>query len=394
MIWKRQKNRTYAFWKTQPVPQFEEDTPVKENTYIEAPIDVERIRKQPYSLPNDQFSWSDLNLNDDDELTELYKLLSENYVEDDESMFRFDYSKNFLKWALMPPGWRKEWHCGLRVTKTKKLLAFIGAIPCKIQVRDKSIVMVEINFLCVHKQLRSKRVTPVLVKEITRRVNTVGIFQAAFTAGVVLPKPITTSRYWHRSLNPKKLIECGFSSLSRNMTLQRTIKLYALPKETVHPLVPLDIVHMESAFELVTSYLSKFQFYPKFSMDEFSHYFLPQDKVIYTYVILDGDKVTDLVSFYSLPSTVVNHITHSRIDAAYSYYNVASSISLTKLLKDALILAHTAGFDVFNSLDLMDNKKEILEELKFGIGDGNLQYYLYNWKTPEMKPEEVGLVLQ
>jgi glycylpeptide N-tetradecanoyltransferase len=98
VIWKRQKNRTYSFWKTQPVPQFEEDTPVKENTYIEAPIDVERIRKQPYSLPNDQFSWSDLNLNDDDELTELYKLLSENYVEDDESMFRFDYSKNFLKW--------------------------------------------------------------------------------------------------------------------------------------------------------------------------------------------------------------------------------------------------------------------------------------------------------
>jgi glycylpeptide N-tetradecanoyltransferase len=41
----------------------------------------------------------------------------------------------------------------------------------------------------------------------------------------------------------------------------------------------------------------------------------------------------------------------------------------------------------------MDNKT-FLEELKFGIGDGNLQYYLYNWKTPEMKPEEVGLVLQ
>ena len=37
---------------------------------------------------------------------------------------------------------------------------------------------------------------------------------------------------------------------------------------------------------------------------------------------------------------------------------------------------------------------EYLEKLKFGIGDGNLQYYLYNWKCPEMKPEEIGLVLQ
>ena len=55
--------------------------------------------------------------------------------------------------------------------------------------------MVEINFLCVHKKLRSKRVAPVLIREITRRVNLEGIFQAVYTAGVVLPKPVGTCRY-------------------------------------------------------------------------------------------------------------------------------------------------------------------------------------------------------
>ncbi len=35
---------------------------------------------------------------------EVYTLLSENYVEDDDNMFRFDYSKEFLRWALTPPG--------------------------------------------------------------------------------------------------------------------------------------------------------------------------------------------------------------------------------------------------------------------------------------------------
>lgn len=54
--------------------------------------------------------------------------------------------------------------------------------------------MVEINFLCVHKKLRSKRVAPVLIREITRRVNLEGIFQAVYTAGVVLPKPVSTCR--------------------------------------------------------------------------------------------------------------------------------------------------------------------------------------------------------
>ena len=55
--------------------------------------------------------------------------------------------------------------------------------------------LVEINFLCVHKKLRSKRLAPVLIREITRRVNCQGIFQAVYTAGVVLPKPVGTCRY-------------------------------------------------------------------------------------------------------------------------------------------------------------------------------------------------------
>ena len=52
------------------------------------------------------------------------------------------------------------------------------------------------------------------------------IAQAVYTAGVVLPKPVGTCRYWHRSINPKKLIEVKFSHLSKNMTMQRHIKLY------------------------------------------------------------------------------------------------------------------------------------------------------------------------
>lgn len=47
------------------------------------------------------------------------------------------------------------------------------------------------------------------------------------------------------------------------------------------------------------------------------------------------------------------------------------------------------GYDVFNALDLLDNAS-FFEDLKFGIGDGNLHYYLYNWRCPTLKPEEVS----
>lgn len=44
------------------------------------------------------------------------------------------------------------------------------------------------------------------------------------------PPRVCFCRYWHRSLNPRKLIEVKFSHLSRNMTMQRTMKLYRLPE--------------------------------------------------------------------------------------------------------------------------------------------------------------------
>jgi glycylpeptide N-tetradecanoyltransferase len=78
--------------------------------------------------------------------------------------------------------------------------------------------------------------------------------------------------------------------------------------------------------------------------------------------------------------------------AAYSYYNVANSVSWIDLMRDCLTLAKQKGADVFNALNLMEND-EFLKELKFGLGDGNLQYYIYNWGCPTMKSEEIGIVL-
>ncbi len=97
----------------------------------------------------------------------------------------------------MSPGWKKEWHIGVRATQSRRLVAFIAAVPLKLRVRDKVLDASEVNFICVHKKLRSKRLAPVLIKEITRLCNLEGIWQAVYTAGVVLPTPISTCRYFH-----------------------------------------------------------------------------------------------------------------------------------------------------------------------------------------------------
>ena len=53
-----------------------------------------------------------------------------------------------------------------------------------------------------------------------------------------------------------------------------------------------------------------------------------------------------------------------------------------------------AGMDVFNCLSIMDNA-QFIQELKFGCGDGTLNFYLYNYKIKDMylPPSLVGTVL-
>mmetsp|Transcript_9450 Transcript_9450/g.13083 ORF Transcript_9450/g.13083 Transcript_9450/m.13083 type:complete len:398 (-) Transcript_9450:108-1301(-) len=382
----------HKFWDTQPVPRLNENIE-EENDCIEANKPMEELRQEPFKMP-DGFQWCELDVTEAMILDEVYILLNENYVEDDDAMFRFDYSKQFLEWALTPPGYQLTFHLGVRAVKSKKLMAFITGVPTMINVRGKDVRVVEINYLCVHKKLRSKRLAPVLIKEITRRVNLTGIFQAVYTAGVVLPKPIGKCRYYHRSLDPKKLIEIGFSRLAPRMTMARTIKLYKLPNEPqstgLRPMRPEDV---PTAHSLLLNYLTKFFLYPKFSPEEFAHVFLPRKNVVDSFVICNQtNQVTDMCSYYHLPSTVIGNDKHNTLYAAYSFYNVATTVPLQQLMRDALICAKRDNLDVFNALDIMQNAT-FLKDLKFGIGDGNLHYYFYNWKCAVMQPEQIGLVL-
>jgi glycylpeptide N-tetradecanoyltransferase len=81
-----------------------------------------------------------------------------------------------LKWALTPPGYHKDWMLGVRGGNKNTLFGFIAGIPVHTKVNGKEVKMCEINYLCVHKKLRAKKLAPVLIKEITRRVNCTEVY--------------------------------------------------------------------------------------------------------------------------------------------------------------------------------------------------------------------------
>lgn len=439
---------------------------------IEAPTPVAEVRQTPYSLPA-PFVWSDVDVSDDSQLSELHALLRDHYVEDSECSFRFAYGRSFLRWALEPPGFKRSWHVGVRAGPTGRLVAFISGIPQLIRCDERRYPSADVNFLCVHKKLRSKRLAPVLIREITRRVHLTDAWHAVYTAGVVLPKPAAECQYWHRSLNPKKLVEVGFSRLGGRMTMARTIKTYRLPAT---PRIPgsrrMTKADVPRVAQLLRGYLSKFRLSPVFTDEEVEHWLLPgDDDVVRAYVVeqtevlqpkgdlsegakaiereraeeqakvelrakeikemvrqvrgedqtteeekeeptdakkdeaaaatssseasgpVVGSRIVALYSFYTLPSSVIGNDLHNEISAAYQFYTVPGPFPVEDIMFDALVAANATNHDVFNALDVLENGPH-LEELKFGVGDGKLRYYLYNWRVKnQVKSSDVGLIM-
>jgi len=277
----------------------------------------------------------------------------------------------------------------------------------------------------VHKKLRDKRLAPVLIGEVTRKFNLNGIFQGLYTAGIVLPSPIATCRYFHRTLDFEKLHAVGFSPLPQGMDAKRWARRFILPNDTqISGLRKMEERDLKQVGELLKKYLNRFEMAQEFSKAELKHWFLhtegsknPTDQVIWSFVVENGGKITDFFSFYLLDSTVIrdNPGNHKTIRCAYSYYYATDAAfqdneekfkkRLNELFKDQLIIAKQNKFEVFNALSLLDNR-HVLDNQKFGLGDGLLHFYLYNYRAgpvsggltddkkfdPRMKAE-VGLIM-
>jgi len=246
----------------------------------------------------------------------------------------------------------------VRASKSRKLIAFISGVPIDLRIRKKTFRADEVNFLCVHKKLREKRLAPVLIKEITRRINLDGIFQAIYTAGVVLPSPVSTCRYFHRTLDFEKLNEIKFSAVPPGSTVQRQVFKYRLPSNTATPgLRPFEEKDIEQVKTLMNKYLKRFDMAQDFTKEDVDHWLLHKDgnntpdQVVWTYVVETNGKITDFFSFYRLESTVIKATVQRNrlLKAAYLYYyateaafdkdETALETRLQALMKDALTLA-------------------------------------------------------
>jgi glycylpeptide N-tetradecanoyltransferase len=164
----------------------------------------------------------------------------------------------------------------------------------------------------VLKKLRSKRLAPVLIKEITRQCNLKGVFQAIYTAGVVIPTPISTCRYYHRTLNVPKLVDAKFTFVPRGMTIARMVrqfKVSSTPALTRAGLREMEERDVPAVAELYRRYMGRFDIIPLLDEEDVLHQFLSgrgkgereasigrrRGQVVWTYVVEVSFSTTILV---------------------------------------------------------------------------------------------------
>ena len=364
--------------------------PVYQSTHA----DEKEERFEPYPLP-DPFTWVVLDLSSEVEMGDFQVLINENYLEDPAGWSRFDYSLDFLRWAIQSPREGARGILGVRVKTSGKLVACITGVPATMKINSTAepIEAAQINFLCVHKKLRNKRLTPVLVKELMRRGRPLGVFHAIYTAAPELPNPrISTAKCWRRILNFKRLFDLELLGIPPRSTLAQQVRLHRLPEKPSLGMIPMETRHVEAVHALLQARLALVECRQIFTIEEVTHLLLPRKDLVYTFVREIKDKVTDFFSFYSLPTSMLKIPGDVKVQTAYFYYSACTSVSETVLAQEFMIHCRDLGFDMIRTTDVLDRSKW-LDELRFTCGDHNLHYYTFNCVPTLLDKSQVGLML-
>lgn len=370
--------KPHQFWDKQPLSKDDQEG------FIIDPADSQFA--QSAILPAG-FTWCSVDIQDKDQLEDLYNLLRLHYVEDPRGSFRLLYSKEILRWALVHSP--KDLLLGVRVEKSGRLVAFISATLLKLRIYDNVIPSASVNFLCVHRKLREKRLAPQLIREITSRLY--GHCQLAlFTSGVRLDEPVSSVGFFNRPLNYRSLVATGYMMVPMGETIEDGEREFSLGRSvSLAGWRRMEERDLSAVHALLTAKLEPCTLAPVYSEAELRHLLLGCPEGVQVYVVETEGQVTEFVSWFTIESQVLNMGSHCIRQAQLLYHGGERE---EQLLRDAMITARNEGYDVFNVTNIMDRTK-LLRSFNFCTSVGLLHYYLFNYRMPTIAPEHIGLAM-
>ena len=340
------------------------------------------------------YEWAEFDPENDYDIEIMTEFLNKHYQKYDK-----EYKPMYLKWLLTPPTYsqykrlenvpRSTWFVGVR-SKNGILVGLITARPIIYQIDEKYIQTFTVDFLCTHKQLRGKGLAPVLVKEMYRRLAT---FQydigASFVANTHLPfnTTVKTSQIVFRPLTMEKISKTLFSSVPPEQLEKLKLKY-----ENIQPTNDLQLIRFANTedvpmmMNIYEDYCQKYRLSHTMNREEFEHYFVPNNEMIFTYVITNAQgEIKDFISLHAF-------WTRRGEKNAYLYYvSFINEMLLELLMRNVLFIMKSQGFDMIFANDVMGISNVFTRKLDFKSLDEICNYYFFNYNTQTIEKHECGM---
>jgi hypothetical protein len=402
---------SFSFWTNKPVrinkQEFTSNLIVSADTLLENSDNEIKMSKIQLDY--------DVVLNPDDDCkNNLLKFINDNYG-DDNSNLVLQYSKNLLDYFINPDSL-----CIVFYSKERKYNKMIGLIVAKkhnLVIRDdvlefKTYNCIDIDFLCLIKQLRNLHVSSYMINVVTKECMLQYDKQvpcAVYTVNKRLKVDnFCKKTYYHRPLQIENLLLTDMLDVNDNdnLNFEQTTKLlkklyntfsynkdffknynleyYTTSNNLDHNLIHDNLLNYNKVNHDIYEYKSRSDIEKMLSNPVF-HKFIIKNKT--------GD-IVDFVCLYNLDTYNIKTKTSSRNGHFYSMFlHDNSSTYMSYVLE--IISEYCYKNNVFDLLTIMNVLNVKPEEYKFYKllrGSASLYYYVYNIEIPFIQSHKNGLV--
>lgn len=371
---------------------------------------VKDVDKNLTTLPPG-LQWRNILPHDSTMIKQIIQFLEQNYVTDSEETIRLGYSEEFMKYFLsdaLKDAYPVPWSVAIvdknaeSADYSEDVVGFISAVPRTVLLtRSDTREIAEVNFLCVREDDRGRKLTPLLIKEITRRVNLAGIFTAIFTSGTRLPQnPFCSVRYYHKFLDVDKLNQVGFTNFpeehvaeAKKLYQHKNVKPRIGPNMTrfhvLRGMTESDIPLAAKLFESERMLFSVVEI-----IDETKLQNMQQNPDLQCFIVEEVDvigKKRTMVGFVSVfTSVLITKNTQNKWDNKLTncYIHYICGV-VSPIINRLFTLLRKQGCSLVSCTTNAQNMAMIQQE-SMTPGTGELYYYMYNYRLPVLPAHEVA----
>ena len=386
------KRHVYSWWKGKPVHNLDEvvarSEKIESNLARRAP---HVVSEEPMKIPG-AMEWLIVDLGNDVEMEKIASFLRTYYGTE---KIKLECTIEFMRWTLG----RQGVLIALVTNVGKTICGVVGATIMNMMMYDKKERFGQPLFLCAHPIYRKKKLAGVLIDEMTRRLNLMGVSQGLFATKLCVPTPIAHIRIYYRPLNYKRLIDLKYLSSDSDKSEYFGIEIDSTKY------VPMKEENVGRVLELYGKWMDRFNVYNRYDEGEFRDLLL--GPIVRSYVLEDlNGKIVDFLSFYECNFVFDGKV----VKVAHMFLYSANGIMAGDVIDNVVKLAKGLGFDLLLVPDVMTLGDALLTKEKAVDEDSEVEEYermyehqctkttdrmfvnLFNWKCPPVRPRQMGVI--